>query len=970
MKRRFCSLFFFLAVAFSFSQVSPAERAALIALFNATDGSNWNTNTNWNTAAVADTWHGVTVTGGSVTRIVLENNNLNGTLPAEIGNFPNLQQLHLGNNQISGSLPSALGNLTSISSLRVNGNSITGSLPASLGNLVNLAYFYIHNNQISGAIPPEMGNCTAMYWVLMGSNQLAGPLPPELENWTNCWALQLGSNQITGAIPPEWGNMANMEQLNLGNNQMTGAIPSELGNLSLLTHLYISNNQFTGAIPASFTALNDLYQLHVSNNQLSGTIPDLTALTGLGFDSNSIEFLWIDGNQYEFGDFENEFVSYNTNMTSLDVSPQGMLDTPLTLNQNSGDNITLTTTVPSGTQLHYTWYKDNVVIAGAPDSPMLSLSNIQTSDAGMYRCDVSSDIVTSLTLQRQPITLAISAAPPGPSVSISATSDEKCDIDTNLITLSAIVSPAAATGTYTYAWYIQGNPTVLSSNSTFDVSPVTSTTYVVVITDDGLPAGANSGNAVQTITVIGTPQFNPIGNVTACTSYVLPPITGNYLSGTGQYNDGTNGTGNYYAPGDTIHIGDFSSYPVTFYAYDENIGASTVCVDELMFTLTLIDPITADPGTNVTACDSYTLPSLSANNSYWSNSGGTGTGYNPGDSITTDTTLYIFADNGGCTDESQFTISIISITADVLSNTTGCIDYVLPSLSPNNNYYTQANKGGTPLNSGDVISTSSTIYIFAETGISPNTCSDESSFTVTITGVAVADNFENIQACESYTLPVLSTNNRYFDQMGSAGTEYFAGDVITSNMTLYIYAGIPGCSAETDFEITLDTPVNVSELEDVRVCENYVLPEITSGRYFTQTQGQGTELFAFGVIDNTQLIYIYNESGACIAESDFLVTIDCSPPAATTCVSFPKFFTPNLDGAHDNFGAIVDAACTINGIVSVYDRYGKLMKQFNAANDYWDGTYNGLAAPSTDYWYHFIDTETSAVVKGHFALKR
>jgi len=539
-----------------------------------------------------------------------------------------------------------------------------------------------------------------------------------------------------------------------------------------------------------------------------------------------------------------------------------------------------------------------------------------------------------------------------------------------MITLSAVVSPAAAAGTYSYEWFEQGNSTVLGNNPTFNVSPSTATTYVVVITDDGLPTGDNSGNAVQTIDIIGSPQLDVIPSTTECMNYLLPPISGSNLSGTAVYYDGPNRTGTMYAPGTILNFTDFASYPVTLYVYDENIGTTVSCPNEISFELTITQGIIADTLANVVTCTSYALPFLSPDNSFWSNSGGTGTSYNQGEFITSDTTIFVYADNGGCTDETQFTITINDIIADVLPDDSGCIDYILPPLNPNNAYYTAPNQGGTLLAPGSSITATSTLYIFAEVGTGSDICNDESSFTIPITGQAIADSFDDVEGCERYTLPALSTNNRYFDQMGATGTEFFEGDVITNNTTLYIYAGVPGCSAETDFDITINTAITVSDLEDVRACENYVLEEITAGRYFTQPGGQGIELFAFGVIDNTQTIYIYEESGACSAENEFTITIDCSPPPPTSCISFPNFFTPNMDGANDFFNAVNDASCTVNGIVSVFDRYGKLMRQFNAMNDSWDGTYNGIPAPSTEYWYRFIDSDTGAVITGHFSLKR
>ena len=66
-----------------------ADRDALIALYNATDGANW-TNT-WDLDADITTWYGITLDeDGSVTHIELSNNNLIGFIPSEIGNLTNL----------------------------------------------------------------------------------------------------------------------------------------------------------------------------------------------------------------------------------------------------------------------------------------------------------------------------------------------------------------------------------------------------------------------------------------------------------------------------------------------------------------------------------------------------------------------------------------------------------------------------------------------------------------------------------------------------------------------------------------------------------------------------------------------------------------------------------------------------------------------------------------------------------------
>ncbi|KSA13209.1 putative adhesin [Maribacter dokdonensis DSW-8] len=80
-----------------------------------------------------------------------------------------------------------------------------------------------------------------------------------------------------------------------------------------------------------------------------------------------------------------------------------------------------------------------------------------------------------------------------------------------------------------------------------------------------------------------------------------------------------------------------------------------------------------------------------------------------------------------------------------------------------------------------------------------------------------------------------------------------------------------------------------------------------------------------------------------------------------------KFFTPNGDTFNDFFepdGFEVFSNITI----SIYDRYGKLIKFGNTNATSWDGTFNGEDMPEDDYWY-LIEADT-AQFKGHFSLKR
>ena len=119
-----------------------SDRAALVALYNATGGANWKNNTNWLSDAPISQWHGIFTnpTNGRVTGIVLSNNQLTGGIPTELGNLSNLEYLGLSSNQLTGPMPPELGDLNNLRWLHLSQNQLTGGIPTELGNLSSLEY--------------------------------------------------------------------------------------------------------------------------------------------------------------------------------------------------------------------------------------------------------------------------------------------------------------------------------------------------------------------------------------------------------------------------------------------------------------------------------------------------------------------------------------------------------------------------------------------------------------------------------------------------------------------------------------------------------------------------------------------------------------------------------------------------------------------------------------------------------------
>jgi Leucine-rich repeat (LRR) protein len=273
--------------------IPASERAALIALYNSTNGAGWwYFRYTWRNAKDTDfappgtecTWAGVHCdpSGSHVTRLDLSDANLIGPIPPEIGDLAGLSFLSLAYNHLTGPIPPQMGNLTQLVDLELFQNHLSGSIPPEIGNLSSLKGLELDSNELTGSIPPEIGRLTSLVSLAMMDNQLTGFIPPEIGNLSQLWGLWLDQNQLSGPIPREIGNLANLNHLYLGNNQLSGSIPPEIGALTKLEALYLADNQLTGSIPPEIGSMTALGYLVLSRNQLTGSIPpEIGGLTNL-----------------------------------------------------------------------------------------------------------------------------------------------------------------------------------------------------------------------------------------------------------------------------------------------------------------------------------------------------------------------------------------------------------------------------------------------------------------------------------------------------------------------------------------------------------------------------------------------------------------------------------------------------------------------------------------------------------------
>lgn len=217
---------------------------------------------------------------------------IEGSIPATIGNLSHLKQLYLENNKLSGLIPPSIGKLSLLETLSLNGNRLSGRIPDSMGNLQRLIQLNLAKNRLSGTIPPSIKNLGSLLFLDLSDNLLSGPVPAFLGSFRNITFLDLSTNALTGAIPAALGNLSSVLELSLARNQLTGPVPSSLGRLSSLSSLSLNDNFLQGTIPEALSNISKLWYLNLSRNLFSDPLPpslaNASALLSLDLSYNKL----------------------------------------------------------------------------------------------------------------------------------------------------------------------------------------------------------------------------------------------------------------------------------------------------------------------------------------------------------------------------------------------------------------------------------------------------------------------------------------------------------------------------------------------------------------------------------------------------------------------------------------------------------------------------------------------------------
>ena len=389
MKRRvlLICLFFFSSFRYTIAQLNPSEsdHLALLEFATATHFAGWTVSTNWDfTTAVSDSWYGITITNGRVSKIELPNNNLVGTQANQLyflSALGELTELDLSGNQIGGEIADELFFLTTVKILNLSSNSeltkadlattklgttgfmtalqelnlsqtnISGNFPANLNNLAHLEVLDVSQCQMSGILPnSNLLTLTKLYKINLSHNQFIGNLPNDLSPLNKLIELDFSSNKLTGSIKNTLQNSINLillERLNLSDNNFTGTLPDNLSHFSSLKNLDVSRNRLTGtistiypthltelyfqqnrftALPNTFIGLNAI-RIELNSNHFSGLIPKSL------LEQSKLRALYLNDNQFigNFPDITNGATANNLEELYLDNNQLNFISSDLPL---------------------------------------------------------------------------------------------------------------------------------------------------------------------------------------------------------------------------------------------------------------------------------------------------------------------------------------------------------------------------------------------------------------------------------------------------------------------------------------------------------------------------------------------------------------------------------------------------------------------------------------------------------------
>jgi len=328
-----------------------ADSLALVELYHATGGQNWNIK--WDLNEPLEKWYGLTLCklGRSVNSIDLDGipdntakskggNNLKGELPDL--QLPNLIRLYLGSNDLTGTLPDFTG-LPKVTVISLSSNNVSGQIP-EFTRLKKLERFELDYNEVQGTIP-TFAACPKLRFLYLPHNNLYGNIPEF--------------------------DLPKLRVLLLQNNDLEGAV-ADLSALKKLNHLNVSGNE-----------LSELWDFRHSAN-----------LERLIVARNRFDFADLLPNAKFFTrpkDYNEQNPVYSDGLIFKALCEEFRMDLPIEYTRYN----------------EYDWYKDNEQYKMKTSEKHLAFKALLEKDSGTYHAKITNSELPGLTITSSLVTLHV-----------------------------------------------------------------------------------------------------------------------------------------------------------------------------------------------------------------------------------------------------------------------------------------------------------------------------------------------------------------------------------------------------------------------------------------------------------------------------------------------------------------------------------------------------------------------------------
>jgi len=265
-----------------------------------------------------------------------------------------------------------------------------------------------------------------------------------------------------------------------------------------------------------------------------------------------------------------------------------------------------------------------------------------------------------------------------------------------------------------------------------------------------------------------------------------------------------------------------------------------------------------------------------------------------------------------------------------------------------------------------------TFYVTVASKENPKCIDTPWDFKITGEQSPVVDFETEVYLCEGATAVTIgetipNINYSYEWDTGEGTSSINVGEAGTYTVTITNNASVASCKIKQEVKVFISrTPViNEVLFGEVQTDNTVTIITVLKGDYeYRLANGDYQKSNVFNnVLPGAYTVEVKDLNGCGNAIEPIVV------------IGFLKFFTPNGDNANETWN-IIGIEELEEPEVLIYDAFGKILKVIYKNSTSWDGIYNGVPMPSSDYWFKlsYVDFDgqrrVAKYLDNHFTLKR